>query len=88
MTAIRVISHSSKLAYPVPITDEAFDNLSHLHFIPIFTNLIDLYMEDSDGSIDTPPPTLLHCIPTPAEMAHASTQTEDMEEDTDHLEGQ
>ena len=73
MTAIRVMSHSSEPAFPIPITDDAFDNLSHLRFIPIFTDLIDPYMEDSDESVDTPPPTLLHHIPTPAEMAHAST---------------
>jgi len=44
-------------------------------------------MEDSNGSVDTPPPTLLQRITTPAEIAHASTQTEDME-DTDHPGGQ
>ena len=88
MTAVRIMSRSGKPAFPVLITDEAFDDLAHLRFIPIFTDLIDLYMEDSDGSVDTPPPTLLHCVPTPAEIAHASTQTEEKEEDTDHPGGQ
>ena len=87
-TAIRIMSCSGKPAFPVPITDKAFDDLSHLRFIPIFTDLIDPYMEDSDRSVDTPPPTLLHHIPTPAEMAHTSTQTEEVEEDTDHPGGQ
>jgi len=86
--AIKIMSYSGKLTYPVPITDDAFDNLSHLHFIPIFTDIIDPYMEDSDGSVNTPPPTLLHHITTPAEIAHASTQTEEVEEDTDHPGGQ
>ena len=53
MTAIRVMSRSGEPAFPVPITDDAFDDLSHLRFIPIFTDLIDPYMEDSDGSVDT-----------------------------------
>jgi len=88
MPAIRVMSHSGELTHPIPIADDAFDDLSHLRFIPIFTNIIDPYMEDSDESIDTPPPTLLHRIPTPAEMAHASTQTEEIKEDTDHPGGQ
>ena len=88
MGAIRVISHSRGLAHPVPITDNTFNDLSHLHFIPIFTDIIDPYMENSDGSIDTPLPTLLYCISTPVEIAHASTQTEDIEEDTDHPGGQ
>ena len=88
MGAIKVMSHSGKPAHPVPITDNAFDDLSHLRFIPIFTDIIDPYMEDSDGSVGTPPPTLLHCISTPAEVAHASTQTENIEEDTDHPGGQ
>ena len=88
MMAIRVMSRSGKPAYPIPITNNAFDDVSHLRFIPIFTDLIDSYMEDSDGSVNTPPPTLLYCIPTPAEMAHASTQTEDVEGDTDHPGGQ
>jgi len=88
MTAIRVMSRSGKPIHPIPITNEAFDDLSHLRFIPIFTNLMEPYMEDSDRSADTPLPTFLHHIPTPAEMAHASIQTEDMEEDTDHPGGQ
>ena len=88
MTAIRVMSRSGEPAFPIPITDDAFDDLSHLRFIPVFTDIIDLYMEDSDRSVDTPPPTLLHRIPTPAEMAHASVQTEDVVEDTDHPGGQ
>jgi len=87
MNAIRVMSCSGRPAHPVPITDDAFDDLSYLRFIPIFTNLIDPYMEDSDESVDTPPPILLHQIPTPTEMAYASTQTEE-EEDTDHPGGQ
>ena len=87
-TAIRIMSRSGEPAFPIPITDEAFDDLSHLRFIPIFTDLIEPYMEDSDRSVDTPPPTLLHHIPTPAEMAHTSTQTENEEEDTDHPGGQ
>ena len=87
MGAIRVMSHSGEPMHPIPITDEAFNNLSHLCFIPIFTDIINPYMEDSNGSVDTPPPTLLQCITTPAEIAHASTQTEDME-DTDHPGGQ
>jgi len=87
MGAIKVMSCSGEPTYPVPITDDAFDHLSYLCFIPIFTDIIDPYMEDSDGSVDTPPPTLLQRITTPAEMAHASTQTEDME-DTDHPGGQ
>jgi len=81
------MSRSGEPTHPIPITDDAFDDLSHLHFIPIFTDIIDPYIEDSDGSVDTPPPTLLQCITTPAEMANASTQTEDME-DTDHPGGQ
>ena len=89
ISAIRIMSRSGKPTYPVPITDDAFDDLSHLHFIPIFTDIIELYMEDSNGSVDTPPPTLLHQIPTLAEMAHASIQTEKAEEgDTDHPGGQ
>jgi len=87
MSAIRVMSHSGRLVHPVPITDDTFNNLSHLYFIPIFTNIINPYMEDSDGLVDTLPPTLLQHITTLAEMAHASTQTEDME-DTDHPGGQ
>jgi len=87
MDAIRVMSRSGEPMHPVPITDEAFNDLSHLCFIPIFTNIIDPYMEDSDGLVDTPPPTLLQHITTPAEIAHASTQTEDTE-DTDHPGGQ
>ena len=88
MSAIRIMSHSGEPTHPVLITDNTFDDLSHLCFIPIFTNIIEPYMEDSDKSVNTPPPTLLHCIPTPAEIAHASTQIEDVEEDTDHPGGQ
>ena len=88
MPAIRVISCSGEPTHPVPITNNAFDNLSHLRFIPIFTDIINPYIEDSNGSVDTPPPTLLHCITTPAKVAHASTQTEDIEQDTDHPGGQ
>jgi len=87
MGAIRVMSRSGEPAHPVPITNDTFDDLSHLRFIPIFINIINPYMEDSNGSVDTPPPTLLQHIATPAEMAHASTQTEDTE-DTDHPGGQ
>jgi len=85
MSAIRIMSHSGEPTHPVLITDDTFDDLSHLCFIPIFTNIIELYMEDSDRLVDTPPPTLLHRIPTPAEMAHTSTQTEEVEgEDTNY----
>jgi len=87
MGAIKVMSWSGEGTHPIPITDEAFDNLSHLRFIPIFTDIIDPYMEDSNGSVDTPLPTLLQRITTPAEIAHTSTQTEDIE-DTDHPGGQ
>jgi len=88
MSAIRVMSCSGRPAHPIPITDDTFNDLSHLCFIPIFTNIIDPYMEDSNRSVNTPPPTLLQCITTPAEMAHASTQTEGIEKDTDHPGGQ
>ena len=86
--AIKVLSYSGEPAHPVLVTDNAFNNLSHLRFIPIFTNIINPYIENSDGSVDTPLPTLLHHIPTPVEMAHASIQTEEIEEDTDHPGGQ
>jgi len=87
MGAIRVISRSGEPMHPVPITDKAFDDLSYLRFIPIFTDIIDPYMEDSNRSVNTPPSTLLQRISTPAEIAHTSTQTENME-DTNHLGGQ
>ena len=82
------MSRSGEPTHPVLITDNTFNDLSHLHFIPIFTDIIHPYMEDSNRSVDTPPPTLLHHIPTPTEIAHASMQTEEMEEDTDHPGGQ
>jgi len=87
MMAIRIMSRSDQPTNPIPISDSAFDDLAHLRFIPIFTNLMELYMEDSDNSVDTPPPTFLYRVPTLAELAYASTQTEDME-DTDHPGGQ
>ena len=83
MTAIRIMSRSRQPTHPILITDDIFDNLSHLHFIPIFTDIIDPYMEYDGGLVDTLPPSLLHHITTPAEIAHTSTQMEDME-DTDH----
>ena len=87
MGAIKVMSHSGGPAHPVPITNNVFNDLSHLCFIPIFTDIINPYMEDSNGSVDTPPPTLLQHITTPAEIAYTSTQTEDIR-NTDHPGGQ
>ena len=87
MPAIRVMSRSSQPTHPILISDDAFDNLSHLRYIPIFTDLIDSYMEDKDEeSVDDTPPTLLRRATNPAGMAHASTQTE--ERDADHPGGQ
>ena len=78
MPTIRIMSRSGQPTHPILISDDAFDDLSHLHYIPIFTDIIDPYMEEEDEeSVDTPPPALLRCATDPAGMAHASTQTED-----------
>ena len=88
MPAIRVMSRSGQPTYPILITDNVFDDLSHLRYIPIFTDIINPYMEEEDEeSVDSPPPTLFCRITTPAKMAHISTQTEDIQ-DTDHPGGQ
>jgi len=83
MPAIRIMSRSGQPTHPILISDNAFDDLSHLRYIPIFTDIIDPYMEGEDReSIDDTPPTLLRRATNPAGMAHTSTQTE--ERDADH----
>jgi len=87
MPAIRIMSRSSQPTHPILISDDAFDDLSHLRYIPIFTDIIDPYIEEEDKeSIDDTPPTLLRRATDPAGIAHASTQTE--ERDADHPGGQ
>jgi len=81
------MSRSRQPTHPILITDAAFNNLSHLCFIPIFTDIINPYMEDDKGSVDTPPPSLLHHLTTLAEIAHVSTQTENIQ-DADYPGGQ
>jgi len=78
MPAIRIISRSGQPTHPILISDDTFDDLSHLCYIPIFTDIIEPYMENEDeGLVDSTPPTLLRRTTNPAGMAYASTQTEE-----------
>jgi len=82
MPTIRIMSRSSQPTHPILISDNAFDDLSHLRYIPIFTDIINPYMEGEDEeSVDDTPPTLLRRATDPAGMAHASTQTKERGDD-------
>jgi len=60
MSAIRIMSRSGQPTHPILISDDTFDDLSHLHYIPISTDIIEPYMEGEDKeSVDNSPPTLL-----------------------------
>jgi len=67
MPTIRIMSRSGQPTHPILIADDVFDDLSHLCFIPIFTDVINPYMEDDDRSVNTPPPSLLHHLTTLAD---------------------
>jgi len=82
------MSRSGQPTHPILISDDAFDDLSHLRYISIFTDIIEPYMEKEDKeSASSSPPTLLRHGTNPARLAHASTQTED-EQDANHPGGQ
>jgi len=87
MPAIRIMSRSGQPTHPILISDDAFDDLSHLRYIPIFTDIINPYMEEeNEESIDDTPPTLLRRATNPAGMVHVFTQTEEW--DANHPGGQ